>query len=82
MPCYFWRISIASGPCKGWFIHQNAEATETGGESFFTQFTREPKGSDVRFNNLTGSVDLVNAFNGIYEDRRYFYQPFYENGWF
>jgi hypothetical protein len=23
VPCLFWRVSIADGPCEGWFLDQN-----------------------------------------------------------
>lgn len=94
-PCLFWRVSIAEGPCEGWFLDQNYRNVITDedpstpdvlADTHETRWTRTPKGSDIRFLNRPGTVDFVNAWNlstqsGSGTRVPYFYQPYYENGW-
>ena len=90
--CYYWRISVADGPCAGYFLDQNHEG-DGAVEYHYTRWTKTPKGSDVQFHNIPGSVDFVNALNReIYGGNSIImslglngpqlYEPYYQNGWF
>lgn len=46
--CVYWRVSIADGPCAGWYLDQNF-ANVNGGDTHETRWTRDPRGSDIMF---------------------------------
>ena len=44
--CVYWRVSIADGPCAGWYLDQNFNNVN-GGDTHETRWTRDPRGSDI-----------------------------------
>jgi hypothetical protein len=44
--CVYWRVSIADGPCAGWYLDQNF-GNVSGGDTHETRWTRDPRGSDL-----------------------------------